>query len=166
MARKVFYSFCYSEDINRTMVVRNRWVTQGSQTISGIIDKAEFEKIKKRGDQAVYDWIDEQLEGTSVTVVLIGSNTLDRKFVQYEIGKSIERGNAIIGVHINKIKNMQTLSTSVKGNVHTVIGYYQDNSPAYFDKVCDGIYDYVQEDGYTNLGKWVEKAAKKNNILR
>ena len=101
-----------------------------------------------------------QLEGTSVTVVLIGSNTLDRKFVQYEIRKSVERGNAVIGVHINKIKDMQTLSTSIKGNVHAVIGHYQDNSPAYFDKLCDGIYDYVQEDGYTNLGKWVEKAAK------
>lgn len=160
MARKVFYSFCYTDDINRTMVVRNRWVTQGSQTISGIIDKAEFEKIKKNGDQAVYNWIDKQLEGTSVTVVLIGSNTLGRKFVQYEIRKSIERGNAIIGVHINKIKDMQTSRTSDKGNVHTVIGYYKDNSPAYFDNICDGIYDYIQEDGYTNLGKWVEKAAK------
>lgn len=160
MARKVFYSFCYSDDINRTMVVRNRWVTQGSQMISGIIDKAEFEKIKKRGDQAVYDWIDKQLEGTSVTAVLIGSNTLDRNFVQYEIRQSIERGNAVIGVHINNIKDIQTLKTSAKGNVHTIIGYYQNDSPAYFDHICNGIYDYIQDDGYTNLGKWVEKAAK------
>lgn len=44
MARKVFYSFCYSDDINRCMVVRNRWLTYGNQIQSGIIDKAEFEK--------------------------------------------------------------------------------------------------------------------------
>ena len=62
MARSVFYSFCYSDDINRTMVVRNRWVTQGNQTVSGIIDKAEFEKLKRTGDKAVYNWIDKQLE--------------------------------------------------------------------------------------------------------
>ena len=47
MARKVFYSFCYGDDINRCMVVRNRWVTYGNQIQSGIIDKAEFEKIKR-----------------------------------------------------------------------------------------------------------------------
>lgn len=50
MARKVFYSFCYSDDINRCMVVRNRWVTYGNQIHSGIIDKAEFEKIKRTGE--------------------------------------------------------------------------------------------------------------------
>lgn len=105
MARKVFYSFCYGDDINRCMVVRNRWVTYGNQIQSGIIDKAEFEKIKRTGDQAVYRWINKQLEGTSVTVVLLGTNTLSRKFVQYEICESIKRGNAIVGIHINNIRD-------------------------------------------------------------
>lgn len=161
MARNVFYSFCYSDDINRTMVVRNRWVTQGGQKASGIIDKAEFEKIKKSGKQAVFDWIDAQLQGTKVTVVLIGTNTLDREFVQYEICQSIKRGNAILGVHINKIKDMVTSSTSIRGNVHTIIGYYDDKRPAYFDNICDGIYDYISDDGYNNLGKWVESVVIK-----
>ena len=161
MARKVFYSFCYSDDINRTMVVRNRWVTQGGQLASGIIDKAEFEKIKKQGDKAVYDWIDKQLVGTSVTVVLLGTNTLSRKFVHYEICESIKRGNAILGVHINSIKDMVTGSTSHKCNTHTIIGYYNDGSGAYFDKISDGIYDYVADNGYTYLDTWVERAAQR-----
>lgn len=161
MARSVFYSFCYGDDINRTMVVRNRWVTQGNQTISGIIDKAEFEKLKRTGDKAVYNWIDKQLEGTSVTVVLLGTNTLTRPFVQYEICESIKRGNAVIGVHIHNIKDMLTGRTSTQCNVHSIIGQYRDNSPAYFDKHSDGIYDYSLDCGYDNLGLWVEKAAKK-----
>lgn len=84
MARRVFFSFHYDNDINRSMTVRNSWVTQGKEA-AGFVDKAEFEKIKRTGETAVHNWIDNQLNGTSVTVVLIGSETLNRPFVQYEI---------------------------------------------------------------------------------
>lgn len=63
MARKVFYSFHYDKDISRVMTVRNRWVTQGGQMASQIIDKAEFESLKRQGDDAVKRWINKQLEG-------------------------------------------------------------------------------------------------------
>lgn len=161
MARKVFYSFCYSDDVNRCMVVRNRWLTYGNQIQSGIIDKAEFEKIKRTGDQAVHNWIDKQLDGTSVTVVLLGTNTLSRKFVQYEICESVKRGNAIVGIHINNIKDMVTGKISAKCNTHTIIGEYSNGVPAYFDSFCDEIHDYINENGYSNLDKWVESAARK-----
>ena len=160
MARNVFYSFQYSKDINRVMVVRNRWVTQGGQTISGVIDRADFEKIKKLGDKVVHKWIDGQIKGISVTIILIGADTLNRPFVQYEICESIKRGNVIIGLYIHGIKDMSNGLTSYYCNPHTIIGYYSDKSPAYFDKVCDAIYDYNSENGYSNLGNWVEKAAK------
>lgn len=89
MARKVFYSFCYGDDINRCMVVRNRWVTYGNQIQSGIIDKAEFEKIKRTGDQAVYRWINKQLEGTSFNIsqALVNAKNLKSFFVSTEAGK-------------------------------------------------------------------------------
>lgn len=162
MARRVFFSFHYVNDINRSMVVRNSWLTQGKEA-AGFIDKAEFEQIKRQGDSAVCKWIDRQLEGTSVTVVLIGVKTLDRPFVQYEICKSLQRGNGVIGIHINGIKDMRTGMTSARGNIHTVIGRYNDNSPAYFDWVCNGIYDYILQNGYTNMGSWIEAAARFRN---
>jgi len=37
------------------------------------MDKAEWESIKRTGTQAIEKWIDKQLNGTSVTVVLIKS---------------------------------------------------------------------------------------------
>ena len=46
------------------------------------------------------------------------------------------------------------------GNYHSVIGYYKNGTPAYFDNIATAIYDYVYDDGYTNLGYWVERAAK------
>lgn len=159
MARRVFFSFHYDNDINRSMVVRNSWVTQGKEA-AGFIDKADFEQIKRQGDTAVYEWIDKQLKGTSVTVVLIGTETLKRPFVRYEICKSLQRGNTVIGVHISAIRDMHTGATSFRGNTHEVIGYWDDNSPVYFDRIADDIYDYVADKGYDNMGRWIEKAAK------
>lgn len=161
MARKVFFSFHYENDINRSMVVRNSWVTQGREA-AGFIDKAEFEKVEKQGRTAICHWIDRQLEGTTVTVVLIGTQTLQRDFVSYEICKSHERGNAVIGVLIHNIRDMRTGARSLQGNVHTVIGQYNDGSNVYFDEICDAIYDYEKDNGYRNFGVWVENAAKKH----
>lgn len=52
MARRVFFSFEYSKDVSRANVVRNSWVTQGKEA-SGFIDAADFEKLKKQGDDAI-----------------------------------------------------------------------------------------------------------------
>lgn len=157
LVRNVFYSFQYQNDISRVMVVRNRWVTYGGQKISGIIDHAEFEKVKQQGDNAIKNWIQSQLNGTSVTVVLVGADTLRREYVQYEICESIKRGNAIIGVYINRVRDLAGM-ISPRCPMHTIIGYYDNGKPAYFDEVADGIYDYIDDDGYKNLDAWVEKA--------
>ena len=152
MARRVFFSFHYDNDVWRANTVRNSWVTQGKEA-AGFIDKAAFEKIRRTGDKAVKNWIDEQLMGTSVTVVLIGRETLDRPFVQYEIEASRRRGNAIIGVTIGGIKD-QYQSTSQSQSKYTQI------NGVWFDEIIDGFYDYVLENGYLNMGTWIESAAR------
>ena len=157
MARNVFYSFHYQNDIFRVMIVRNRWVTYGGQIISGVIDHAEFEKIQRKGSRMVKDWINEQLHGTSATVVLIGAETLNRPYVQYEIRQSMKKGNALIGVYINNLKD-STGNLSLACNSHTCIGY-KNNTQIYFDRIAT-IYDYCRDDGYNNLNLWVESAVK------
>lgn len=157
--RNVFYSFHYGNDVMRAMVVRNHWVTKGGQKISGIIDKVEFEEVKRKGDASIKRWIDSQMIGTTVTIVLIGEETLNREYVQYEIMRSIERGNAILGIRISSIKDALTGKTSPKGNVHTIIGR-NNGSPVYFDNVCYAVYDYIADNGYANMDIWVEMAAQ------
>lgn len=157
MARSVFYSFHYQNDISRVMIVRNRWVTYGGQIVSGVIDHAEFEKLKQTGDRAIKNWIDEQLQGTSATVVLIGAETLNRPYVQYEICQSINKGNALIGVYVNNLKDLSG-NTSTACNRHTCIRC-NNNNLIYFDNVAP-IYDYCYDDGYNNLNHWVELAVK------
>ena len=144
--RKVFFSFHYAEDVTRAMVVRKSWVTKGGQEAARFVDKAEFEKVKKQGDLAIKRWINKQMTGTTVTVVLIGAKTCNRKWVKYEISHSIERGNGLLEIDISKIPNFQEQTTTRCGWM--LPAEYPD-------------YDWKEDNGFENLGKWIEKAAKK-----
>lgn len=159
MVRRAFFSFHYDNDVTRANVVRNSWVTRGKEA-AGFIDKAEFEKLKIQGQKAIYDWIDNQLTGTSVTVVLIGAETLNRKYVQYEILESYKRGKAIIGVQIGNIKNLSGLISSSQSQ-YTKIGKDDAGKDIWFSDVIEGFYNYSSDDGYSNLGTWIENAANK-----
>jgi len=142
MARSVFFSFKYL-DVSRAMVVRNSWVTKGTQA-AGFIDSAEFEKLKKKGKTAVQNWIDKQLEGTSVTVVLVGAKTCTSQYVMYEIEASKERGNGLLGIDISKIKDLQGDTSKRCDRIPKGYNFYLWNN----------------DDGYNNMGAWIEKAAK------
>jgi hypothetical protein len=142
MARKTFFSFEYG-DVSRAMVVRNSWVTQGREA-AGFIDAAAFETLKKKGDSAIKAWIDDQLDGTSVTVVLVAKDTCDSRWVKYEIEKSVEIGNGLLGIDISKIKDLRGETTERCGQIPTGYAFYYWNN----------------NDGYHNLGDWIEKAAK------
>ena len=154
--RKVFFSFHYENDAWRAAIVRNSWITQGEE--AGFIDKVDWEEVKRQGDQYIKNWIDKNLEGTSVTVVLIGSQTKDRKWVNYEIEKSYERGNGIVGIHIHKIKDQNKL-TSLKGDNPLVKCVYDVNGEIIFLNDIYNTYDWVMDDGYNNMGKWIDEAA-------
>ncbi len=160
MARKVFFSFHYKNDVWRAMQVRNSWVTKDDKEAAGFIDAADFEKIEKEGEDAIKRWINKQLDGTSVTVVLIGSETNSRPYVKYELQKSYEKGNGMLGIYIHKCKDKDG-NTSTKGsNQFGEVGKDAKGNSVYFstDYPC---YDWVDEDGYNNMGKWIESAAKK-----
>ncbi|KAB2118977.1 TIR domain-containing protein [Enterococcus faecium] len=158
MVRRVFFSFHYA-DVTRAMVVRNSWTLRGTME-AGFVDKAEFEKVKRNGDIAIKNWIDNQLIGTSVTVVLIGKETLDREYVKYEIQESYKRGNAILAVNIGKIKDFNQMTTTSQ-SVIKIIGQKPDGEYLWFDEIIDGQYDYISDDGYNNLGTWIDSAAYK-----
>ena len=160
MARRVFFSFHYEDDVWRANIVRNSWVTKDSKEAAGFIDAADFEEVKKGGDSAIKKWIQEQLSGTSVTVVLIGTETNKREYVKYELQKSYEKNNGLLGIYIHNIKD-QNGNKSQKGSNHFgEIGKDADGNSVYFSSTYP-CYDWVNDDGYNNMGKWIEEAAKK-----
>ena len=154
MAKRTFFSFHYKQDVWRASVVRNSWVTKEREA-AGFFDSAEWEKVKKNNDSAVEKWIDGQLTGTSVTVVLIGENTYGRKWINYEITASWKRGNGLLGVYIHGIKD-RNQQTSNKGKNPFDQWTFKKS-----DKVVQiPVYNWVIDDGYKNLGDWIEKAQK------
>lgn len=160
MARRVFFSFHYERDIWRASRVRNSWVAKPDRETAGFWDAADWEEVKKKGDDEIRKWINKQLDGTSVTVVLIGAETSNRKWVKYEVQKSHDRGNGMLAIYIHKMKD-QDGNTDAKGD--TYFGELEKNSSGdsvYFHQLYPS-YDWVDDDGYNKLGDWVEKAAKK-----
>lgn len=143
MARKVFFSFEYS-DVQRAMNVRNSNVLTGAQK-AGFIDKADFEKVEKDGDDAIKRWIKNQLDGTSVTVVLVGANTCKSKWVKYEIEQSIARGNGLLGIDISQIDDLDKKTTTCCGEIPSGYPFYR----------------WYKDEGRDNIGAWIEKAATK-----
>lgn len=160
MARRVFFSFHYENDVWRANIVRNSWVTKPDTEAAGFVDAADFEEVKKGGDAAIKRWIDKQLEGTSVTVVLIGSDTSNREYVKYELQKSYSKGNGMLGIYIHQLKDRNGKTSTKGSNMFGEIGKDSNGKPVYFssDYPC---YDWVDNNGYSNLGSWIETAAKK-----
>ncbi len=103
MARFVFFSFAYDDVKNfKVNVVRHSWLINHSQET--FTDGSIWEKEKTMGSTAIMNLIDKGMNKTSVTAVLIGDETANRRWVKYEIIKSFDKGNGILGININRIR--------------------------------------------------------------
>ncbi|WP_446788081.1 TIR domain-containing protein [Macellibacteroides fermentans] len=155
MGRRVFFSFHYERDAWRAAQVRNSGVTKND---AGFIDSVDWEEVKRKGDRAVKEWIDGQLKGTSVTVILIGNQTADRKYVQYEIKKSVEKGNGFLGIRIHDLEDKDKKTDLTGKNPLTQFYYMKDNKKVILSDIYR-TYSWKRDSGYKNFGKWIEEAA-------
>lgn len=152
MARKVFFSYHHQRDAWRVGQVRNSNVVTALNK-TPFLDAAAWQSIESKGDRSIKTWIDDELTGTTVTVVLIGRMTSTRPYVDYEIEKSIERKNALLGVYIHNLSN-QYGDTDLPGfNPFTKFKVNGND----LDLVTP-IYDWSINKGYLNFGQWIDKA--------
>jgi hypothetical protein len=110
VARRVFFSFHYDDvETFRANVVRKHGLTKETGE-AGFFDASIWEDAERHGDASVKRLINSSLENTTVTCVLIGTDTWKRRWVRYEILKSYDRANLLFGIHINSVldKNRQT----------------------------------------------------------
>lgn len=160
MARRTFFSFHFERDHWRAGQIRNSWVTKPDREDAGFWDAATWEEVKKKNDEEIKKWIRKQLDGTSVTVVLIGAETNSRKYVDYEIEQSVEKGNGLLGIYIHNMKDKDS-KTDTKGTNPFDCWYRTVDGQKKFYSSIYSTYDWVNDDGYENISNWIEAAAKK-----
>lgn len=111
MARRCFFSFHYKPDSQRASQVRQIGTIEGNRPATD----NDWETITGGGDPAIKKWIADQMKGRSCIVVLVGSNTANRKWINYEIVKSWDEEMGVVGIRIHGLKNLAG-NISTKGN--------------------------------------------------
>ena len=111
MARRVFFSFHYDNDVFRVQQVRNMGVIDGNQPIS----PSEWEDVKRKGEVSIQRWIDDNIKNCECVIVLIGSETANRPWVIHEIKRAWELDKGLFGVHIHNLKDARTGQKSRMG---------------------------------------------------
>ena len=129
MARRTFFSFHYGPDVWRAWNVRNCWIVRPeNQVSSGFFDSSVFEASKRESDESLKAFLRNGMANTSVTCVLAGTNTFQRRWVRYEIARSIIKGNGLLTVFMHGVKNKQG-QTSRKGfDPLSQMGLYKSNN--------------------------------------
>ena len=158
MARKVFYSFHFHNDCQRAAQVRNMGVLEGNAPIRD----NDWESLKKNGDAAVEKWIADQLSGRSCTVVLVGSGTANRKWINHEISETWNEGKGLVGIRIHGLKNLSEATDSSGQNPFDYVSFTQSkralssvvklydptvwfDSKATYKKISDNLQAWVEE---------------------
>lgn len=158
MARRVFYSFYYKPDNWRASQVRNIGVIEGNRPATD----NDWETITKGGDEKIKKWIADQMDGKSCVVVLIGSNTARRKWINHEIIKGWDDNKGVVGVYVHHLKDSNEEQSTKGANPFASIGYGKTGKklssivkaydPPY--SASTSVYDHIKR----NLAGWVEEA--------
>lgn len=109
--RQVFYSFHYKPDCWRASTVRSIGAIEGNKPAPD----NDWETITRGGDDAIKKWINDQMKYRSCAIVLIGSNTAGRKWINYEIVRAWDEGMGVVGIYIHGLKDNDG-HISEKGN--------------------------------------------------
>jgi hypothetical protein len=151
MAKRVFFSFHYQDVIDfRANVVRQHWLTKPDRESAGFFDASIWETAKRTGPVAVKRLINSGLDGTSVTCVLIGSDTYGRPWVRYEILKSFRKGNSLLAVHINTIsgRDQKTKTKGANPLAHVGVTYSGSGDTGTLWEIKNGKWEeYAEIDG-------------------
>ena len=100
MTRRVFFSFRYAH-VFRVNQIRSMPNITGAAG-AGFSDASLWESVKNDGAR-IKNMIVNALNGTSVTLVCITYGVSTRKWINYEIDKSLDRGNGLVGIQLHHI---------------------------------------------------------------
>mgnify|MGYP000854495589 CR=1 FL=1 len=149
--RQVFYSFHYANDAMRVQQVRNIGMIEGNTPVS----VNDWETVKRKGDKGIQEWIDNHMNNRSCVVVLVGSETSNRKWIKYEIKKAWNDGKGLLGIYIHNLKDPNTGTCKQGANpfdnftvgdkkLSSLVKCYNPNPSDAYNDIKDNISNWIE----------------------
>ena len=139
--RRVFFSFHFA-DVMRVNNVRKAFEFQPNPSF---YDSSLWESRRLEGDEALKRLIRQGVENTSVVCVLVGTHTWSRRWVRYEIARSIADRKGLLAVDINGINHHQDRVPHPRGPnplAQLAVGKVRDDTYRLFEWRNGGWYRY------------------------
>ncbi len=105
MARRVFIAHQHNDRQQVKGFILLRWNINVNFTF---FDRSLVDPVNSNNETYIRRSIRNQMNGTSVTVVLIGDKTHNSKWVDWEIEESKGRGNGLLGIKLKGKSNTTT----------------------------------------------------------
>src|SRR5437762_4036265 len=153
MATPVFYSFHFDKDVFRVQQIRNIGALEDNKPVSPNV----WEEVRRRGNPSIERWIDENMKYRRCVVVLVGEETAERPWVQYEIRKAWNDGKGLFGIYIDNLKDPRTGTCRRGPNPFEQIKFTDGSLMSSVVNCYDPGYDAYR--GIAgNMEAWVERA--------
>ena len=153
MKRQVFYSFHFDNDVMRVWQIRKMGAIEGNEPVA----PNNWEQIKRSGEYAVKKWIDDNMRYKSCVVVLVGSETANREWVDYEIRKAWNERKGLFGIYIHNLKDPRTGICRKGANpfdnvllrngqrLSSLVSCYDPNSWDAYNDIAKNLENWVEE---------------------
>jgi hypothetical protein len=159
--RQIFYSFHYANDVFRVQLIRNIGALEDNKPIS----PNDWETVKKGGTKAIEQWIESTMKYRSCIVVLVGNETANRPWVDYEIRKAWNDGKGVLGIYIDDLRDPRFSNTPplygacIRGanpfdKISLTNGKMLSDFVKCYAPPSTDTYNYIAE----NLENWIEEA--------
>lgn len=155
MARRVFFSFHYKPDVQRSEVVKKSQFLRGKE-LAGFFDSSAMEEAQRKDPDALRRFLTREMEGSSVVCVLIGQETASRQWVRFEILQGLVDARGVVGVRVHTIADFNRNVAQAGPNPFDVLGVYcKDGNVYVVERSTDGTkWQYTTDFGKTPLEHW------------
>ncbi|MDD5731947.1 MAG: TIR domain-containing protein [Patescibacteria group bacterium] len=139
MARKIFVAFDSNTNLGAYYEIMSCEALSGYDK-NPFYDLGGLFTIRSQGKEGMKNWVEKQLKGTSVVIILRNDETESFEWIGYTIQKSIEYGKGLLLIDIR-----------------------EDSGNKYEIPVLEGYraFNWYSDNGVENIGKWVEEEAEK-----
>jgi len=155
MGRRIFISYQHDDIMQARGFNLLRW---NPNVPLEFVGRHLLSPVDSQDPQYIRRKIREMLNGTSVTVVLIGRKTTQSEWVDFEIRESLDRGNGLLGIRLKDAGNVNLPSALIEAGAKII-----DWNPDIF---ADEIERAALIAGRPELGPPPRRSAKQTSCIR